>query len=124
MPRIYKRYALPRLAPYSPCQSTYESQHRPKWEESIYSLLNVLLNIRRIQHTSTLRSSNDLRNQLSVRNRFPALHNADNRSLGFVVPVRCDTLVSLLVLLLGLFGLDLINLDAIFRVREVEVHSE
>ena len=125
MPRNYRHYALPHLAPYSPCRSICESQHHPVIrEESLHSLLNILLNIRRIQHTSTLRSSNDLRNELSMSDRLPALHNADDSSLRFVVAVRCNTLVSLLVLLLGFFGLDLVDLDAVFGVGEVEVHGE
>ena len=59
-----------------------------------------------------------------MSDRLPALHNAYDSSLRLVVAVRCNTLVSLLVLLLGFFGLDLVDLDAVFGVGEVEVHGE
>ena len=59
-----------------------------------------------------------------MRDTLSALHDADDCSLRFIVTVCCNTLVSLLILLLGFFGLDLIDLDAIFGVGEVEIHSE
>lgn len=59
-----------------------------------------------------------------MRNRLPALHDADNRSLGFIVSIRGDSLMGLLILLLRLFSLNLVYFDAILGVREVEVHNE
>ena len=41
-----------------------------------------------------------------------------------VIAIRSYTLVCLLILLFGFFGLNLINLDTVPRVREIEVHGE
>lgn len=87
-------------------------------------LLNVLLDIRRIQHASSLRRRNDFTDQLCMRNALPALHDPYNGRLGLIVAIRSDTFVGLLILLLGLFGLDLIDLDAVPRVGEVDIHGK
>lgn len=41
-----------------------------------------------------------------------------------VITICSDTLMRLLILLFGLFGLDLVDLDAIPWVREVEIYCE
>ena len=87
-------------------------------------LLNVLLNVRRIQYAPGLCSRNDFTDQLRVRDGLSALHDPNNGRLRLIIAIRSDTLVCLLILLLGLFGLDLIDLDAIPRVGEVEIESK
>lgn len=59
-----------------------------------------------------------------MRNGLPAFHDPDNGRLRFVITIRSYTLVRLLILLFGFFGLDLVDLDAIPWVRKVEIHSE
>ena len=59
-----------------------------------------------------------------MRDGLSALHDPDNGRLRLIIAVRSDTLVCLLILLLGLFGLDLIDLDAIPRVGEVEIECK
>ena len=59
-----------------------------------------------------------------MRNLLSALHNPDNGSLRFIVAVCGYTLVSLLIFGFGLLSLYLIDLDAVFRVGEVDVHGE
>ena len=57
-------------------------------------------------------------------NSLPALHDPNNSRLGLVIAIRSYTLVGLLVLLFCLFGLDLVDLDAVPWVCEVEIHGE
>ena len=59
-----------------------------------------------------------------MRNLLPALHDADNSGLRFVVAVCRNPFVRLLILLLRLFGLYLIDFDAVLGMRKVEVHRE
>ena len=87
-------------------------------------LLDILLDIPHIQHTSTLGLLNDLRNQLGMTDRLAALHDPDNRRLRLKLPVRCDSFVSFLVLRLRLARLDLIDLDAVLWVCEGVVDGE
>jgi len=56
-----------------------------------------------------------------MRNFLSALHYANDSSLRLVVSISSDTLVGLLVLLLGFFGLDLVDFDAVFGVRKIEI---
>ena len=53
-----------------------------------------------------------------------ALHDAHDGRLRLVLSIRCDSLMRLLVLLLCLLELDLIDLDAVLRVREAQVDDE
>lgn len=57
-------------------------------------------------------------------NGLPTFHDADDGCLGLEVPVGGDTLMGLFVLFFGLFGLDLVDLDAIFGVGKVHVDRE
>lgn len=57
-------------------------------------------------------------------NSLPALHYPYNCRLRLVIAIRSYTLVGLLILLFGLFGLDLVDLDAVPRVGEVEIYGE
>ena len=59
-----------------------------------------------------------------MRNALPALHDPDDSRLRLVIAIRSYTLVGLLILLFGLFGLDLVDLDAVPRVGEAEIHRE
>ena len=59
-----------------------------------------------------------------MRYLLPTLHDPNNSSLGFVVAICSYTFVCLLVLGFGLFGLDLIDFDAVFYVGEVGVDAE
>jgi len=86
--------------------------------------INIPLNIRHAQHTSTNRRLNNLTHKLRVPNRLPALHDAHDRRLRLEVPVFCDAHVRFFVFFFGLFELDLVDLDAVFGVREVWVEGE
>ena len=59
-----------------------------------------------------------------MRNAPSTLHDPNNRGLCLVIAIRGNALVGLLVLLFGLLGLDLVDLDAVPRVGEVEIHGE
>ena len=59
-----------------------------------------------------------------MRNLLLALHYAHNSGLCFVVAVCRNPFVRLLILLLRLFGLYLIDLDAVLGMREMEIHCE
>ena len=59
-----------------------------------------------------------------MRDAFPALHDPNNSRLRLIIAIRGDTLVRLLILLLGLFGLNLVDLDAVPRVGEVEIQCK
>lgn len=56
--------------------------------------------------------------------RLSTLQNSHNRRLALKVAIFSDTDVCLFVLLFGLFELDLVDFDAVFRVREVGVDGE
>lgn len=125
MRRSYRRCAPPRPFPCSPYRSIYLGQQgTTKLRGWIDILLNILLDVRRIQHTPTLRGRNDFTDQLRMRNALPALHNPNNSRLRLVIAIRSYTLVGLLIFLFGLFGLDLVDLDAVPWVGEVEIHRE
>ena len=59
-----------------------------------------------------------------MRNGLSALHDPDNGRLRLIIAIRSYALVGLLVLLFRLFGLNLVDLDAIPWVSEVEIHCE
>ena len=59
-----------------------------------------------------------------MRDGLPALHDPDDSCLRLIIAIRSDTLVCLLILLFSLFGLDLVDLDAIPRVGEIEIHCK
>lgn len=52
------------------------------------------------------------------------LHDADNSRLRFIIAIGRDSFVGLLVLFLGFFGLDLVDLDAVFGIGEIQIHGE
>ena len=87
-------------------------------------LLNILLNVRRVQHAPSLGCRNDFTNQLRMRNALSALHDPDNSRLCLIIAIRSYTLVGLSILLFSLFGLNLVDLDAVPRMGETEVYSE
>ena len=59
-----------------------------------------------------------------MRDGLSALHDPNDSRLRLIIAIRSDTLVCLLILLFGLFGLDLIDLDAIPRMGEVEIQCK
>lgn len=59
-----------------------------------------------------------------MANALPRLQDAHNSSLGFVVPVSSDALVSFLVFGSGFFELDGVDFDAVFGVAEGGVQRE
>ena len=59
-----------------------------------------------------------------MRDGLPALHDPDNSRLRLIIAIRSDTFVGLLILLFSLFGLNLVDLDAVPRMGEAEVHCE
>ena len=90
----------------------------------LYQFLNVLLDIGRIQNPATLGCNNDLADQLWMRDPPSTFHNTHDRGLRLVLPVRSDSLMRGLVLSFGLFRLDLIDLDPVFRMSEGGVDGE
>lgn len=105
-------------------QSTLVSTIPQNHKGNFGVLLNVLLDVRRIQHASSLRCRNDFTDQLRMRNALPALHDPNNRRLCLVIAIRSYAFVGLLILLFSLFGLNLVDLDAIPWVGKVEIHGE
>ncbi len=93
-------------------------------QRQIDILLNILFDVRRIQHAPGFRRRNDFTDQLRMCNSLPALHDPNNCRLGLVIAISSYTLVGLLILLFCLFGLDLVDLDAVPWVSEVEIHGE
>ena len=59
-----------------------------------------------------------------MRDGLPALHDSNDSRLRLIIAIRSHTLVCLLILLFSLFGLDLVDLDAIPRVGEIEIHCK
>lgn len=55
---------------------------------------------------------------------FPSLHDSNNGRLRFVIAIKYNPFVGLFVLLFGFLGLDLVDLDAIFRVGKAKVDGE
>ena len=93
----------------------------PIWEKThtlLDELVDVLLDVRHPQHTTSLRSLDDLRDQLRVRHALRALHDANDCGLCLELAICGDALVRFLVLLLCLFELNGIDLDAVFFVLE------
>lgn len=67
---------------------------------------------------------NHLCNELGMLDGLATLHDAHNRRLSLVVPVGRNTFVGRLVLLLGLFQLDLVDLDAHLGIGEAGIVGE
>ena len=59
-----------------------------------------------------------------MRNLLLALHYAHNGGLRFVIAICRNPFMCLLVLLLRLFGLYLIDFDAVLGMREIEIYCE
>jgi hypothetical protein len=59
-----------------------------------------------------------------VLNRLPALHDPYNSSPSLDMSIRGHTFMRLFALGLGLFELNLVNLDAVFGVVEARVEGE
>jgi hypothetical protein len=89
-----------------------------------YVLFNLALNLRRLQRTPTLRSIENLRDQLGVTKDLTTLHETHDRSLRLEVSVGGDTLVRRLIFLFCFLKLDLVDLDAGLWVGEVGVEPE
>ena len=87
-------------------------------------LVDILLDIDRLQRPPALGRLDRLGDQLLMPDRLAALHDAHNGRLSLVLPVRRHPLVRLLVLFLGLLELDRVDLDSVFRVLEPQVHAE
>lgn len=125
MQRNYRRYAPPHLFPYSPYRSIYTSQHGHITSRiEIDILLNVLLDICRIQHAPSLGCRDDLTHQFCMGNGLPALHDPNNSRLRLEIAICSDALMGLLILLFRLFGLDLVDLDAVPWMGEVEIRGK
>lgn len=89
-----------------------------------HSLFNLLLQHRRVQRTTILRRRNNLRHQQRMGNLLATLHDPHNRRLRLELAVLLDAFVRLFVLFLGLFQLDLVDLDAHLGVGEGSVVAE
>ena len=87
-------------------------------------LFNILLDISRIQWASILGGADDLRHELGVGDCLARLHDSDDGGLRLVIAICGDAFVRLFVLFFGFLGLDLIDLDAVFRVGEILVQGE
>lgn len=74
-------------------------------------LLDILLDVCRLQHAPAAGSLDHLGHQFGVRDGLATLHDPDDRGLRLVVPIGSHALVRCLVLLLRLLQLDLIDLD-------------
>lgn len=55
---------------------------------------------------------------------FSALHDPDNSRLCLIIAIRSYTLVGLLIFLFSLFGLNLVDLNAVPWVGEIEIDCE
>jgi hypothetical protein len=86
--------------------------------------INIPLDIRHRQHSSTHRGLDNLTHQFRMPNRLATLHDPHNRRLGLEIPVFGNTHVSFFVFFFGFFELDLVDFDAVFGVREVGVEGE
>lgn len=134
MPRIC--IGCSRLAPYSPFRSicveedvslhAYRTQKQTVVDKNKdrFLLLNVGLDLGRLEGTTVTSGLNYLRNELGMLDRLATLHDAHNRRLGLVVSVGRDSFVGRLVLLLGLLQLDLVDLDAHLGVGEAGIIGE
>ena len=90
----------------------------------IDQLLDILLDIRRIQNPTSFRCHDYLADQLRVRDLFAGFHDPDDCRLGFELAIGGHAFVCGLVFGFGFFGLDLVYLDAVFRVGEGVVNCE
>lgn len=59
-----------------------------------------------------------------MRDRLPRFHYPNDGRLSLVIAVGCNTLMRLFVFFFGLLGLDLVDLDTVFRVRKVRIDRE
>lgn len=82
-------------------------------------LFDILLDISGVQGPSILCCADDLRHQLGVRDRLARFHDADDSCLRFIVAICRDSFVGLLVFFFAFFGLNLVDLDAIFGIGEI-----
>jgi hypothetical protein len=73
-------------------------------------LINILLNIHRLQHLPTPRRLNNHCHQLYVPNHLPTLHDPHSHRLSPIVPIYSHTDIWFLVLLFRLLELDLVIL--------------
>lgn len=98
------------------------SQHRAvRWADVLF---NVLLDISGIKNASTLRSCDDFCHQFYVRDHPTSFHYSNDGRLSLVVSVSCNTLMRLFIFFFGFLGLDLVDLDTIFRIRKVRINRE
>ena len=105
-------------------QSVLVSMSRKTHLQELDILLDILLDVRRVQHSPCLRRRNHFTDQLGMRNTLSALHDPDNCRLRLEITIRRHTLVGLLIFLFGLLGLDLVDLDTVPWMGEVEVHGK
>jgi len=87
-------------------------------------LLNVLLDIRRVQNPSTLSRLDDFCYELCVPYRSPTLHDSNDRCLGLIVPICYDPLMGLFVLFFSFLELDLIDLYSVLRIGKAVIDRE
>ena len=59
-----------------------------------------------------------------MRNGLPRLHDSHNRRLSLELPILRCPLMRGAIFFFRFLGLNLVNLDAVFRVGEFEVESE
>ena len=93
-------------------------------EKKRHILVNLLLDLRRVERAAVLRETDRLGHQLWRRDGLAALHDAHDRRLRFVLPVAADVLVRGRVLFFRLPELDLVDLDAVLGVGEADVDRE
>lgn len=86
--------------------------------------IDVSLDVRDIQCSSTLRRLDGFCYQFAMCDPLPRLQDAHNSSLGLVVSVCCDTFMCLLILSSGLFELNSIDLNAVFGIGKVGIQCE
>lgn len=87
-------------------------------------LFDILLDISRIEYTSTLSGNNHLRHEFCVCDGFASFHNPNNCCLRFEIAICRNPFVGLLILRFGFLCLDLVDLNAILLIRETLVHRK
>lgn len=87
-------------------------------------LLDIHLDGSRIQGASGLGGRDDLRDEHCVCDGFARLHDSDNGCLCFKSAVHDDLFMSLLIFFCGLLCLNLVDFNAVFGIRKINIHAE
>jgi hypothetical protein len=86
--------------------------------------IDILLDIAHLQHTPAHRRFDRLAHKFLMTDRLPALQDPDYSGLALEVPILRNPDVGLFIFFLGFFELDLVDFDAVLRVREVGIDGE